>query len=370
MKFFFDARFIQPNHHDGISRFSAELFREISKKIEVVAIISDLRQLEQLPENSQYVLLNNPLNFVLEIGIAKRLNQLGADVVFSPMQLMGSFGRRYKLILTLHDLIYYQHRKPPHQLPVLVRVIWRLFHLSFLPQRLLLNRADAVVTVSKTSKQLIESNRLTKRPIHVVYNAATEEAEQEKPKQKMQRPSSNHLVYMGSFMEYKGVEILISAMNSLPGYRLRLLSKISDKRRLELLSLLDSNSGKSGEVHFLNGVSEEQYHQELLNAVALVSASKSEGFGIPIVEAMSRGVPVIATDIPIFREVGGQAATYFESSDIKAFVSRVLELEDSDRWSRMSALGLKQVGEFSWEKSADALLNVISDLQGLEGIAH
>jgi hypothetical protein len=58
------------------------------------------------------------------------------------MQTMGSWGSKYGLVLTLHDLIYYEHPAPPGFLPAPVRVLWRLYHKAFWPQRLLLNRAD------------------------------------------------------------------------------------------------------------------------------------------------------------------------------------------------------------------------------------
>lgn len=166
----FDARFIRTDRHDGISRFSAELAKALHGKIRLVAIIHDLRQLDFLPAGIEYVVLNNPQSPV-ELFIARKLNQVGATHVFSPMQVMGSWGRKYKLVLTLHDLIYYRHRKPPQDLNLLVRIIWRLYHLSYQPQRWLLNRADAIATVSRATKILMAKHHLTKREVVVVYNA-------------------------------------------------------------------------------------------------------------------------------------------------------------------------------------------------------
>ena len=104
--------------------------------------------------------------------IARQVNQLEPDVVFSPMQTMGTAGRRYRLVLTLHDLIYYRNRTPPRDLAWPIRLLWRLYHLAWWPQRLLLNRADAVVTVSETTEGADREHRLTRRPITVVRNAA------------------------------------------------------------------------------------------------------------------------------------------------------------------------------------------------------
>ena len=87
------------------------------------------------------------------------------------MQTMGSWGRKYALVLTLHDLIYYEHPAPPGFLPAPVRVLWRLYHKAFWPQRLLLNRADVVATISSTTAALMAKYRLTQRPVRIVGNA-------------------------------------------------------------------------------------------------------------------------------------------------------------------------------------------------------
>ena len=287
----FDARFIRLDQHDGISRFSSELIKALSRKVRVVAIVHDLRQLDSLPTGIEYLVLNNP-QAVSEFFIARKLNKVGATHVFSPMQLMGSFGRKYKLILTLHDLIYYRHRKPPQDLNLLIRGIWRLYHLSYQPQRWLLNRADAIASVSKTTLKLILKHRLTKRPIAVVYNAPDKMSKVQPRKFN----GSKDLLYIGSFMPYKNVETLVQGVSILNGYRLHLLSKIESSRRVQLESLAAATGAS---LVFHNGVTDQEYKELLSNACALVSASKDEGFGIPLVEAMQLGTPVVVLRLSV-----------------------------------------------------------------------
>lgn len=353
---YFDARYIRVDHHDGISRFSAGLCQEISKKLKTVAIICDDRQLKSLPDGIQHIKLTDPTKPLSELLIARKLNKLGARLVFSPMQTMGTWSRKYKLLLTLHDLIYYAHPTPPPSLPLAVRIGWRFFHSVYWPQRFVLNRADAVITVSKTTKRLIKNYRLTTKNTHVVYNAAAHVHEQHEAAHA--RPiGKQKLVYMGSFMDYKNVETLVRAMPLLADYELHLLSKIDDVKRAEL-----SNLASSSNVVFHNGVSEAEYLNHLDEAVALVSASRDEGFGIPVIEAMGRGCPAIISDIEIFREIGSDAAIYFDQESPESFADAVRTVEAPEAWKEKSLAALAQAKKFNWQASADELIEAIKTL--------
>ena len=351
----FDARFIRIGHHDGISRFSAELVKALVKKIDVVVLIYDLRQLDALPIGIRYIVVNNPQS-PSEFYIASKLNKLGVTHVFSPMQVMGTVGRKYKLVLTLHDLIYYRHRKPPQDLNLLVRGIWRMYHLSYQPQRWLLNRADGIATVSETTKKLIAENHLTKRPVTVIYNAPDKSQNGKARK----APNSKKLVYIGSFMPYKNVETLIEAAGSLVDYELHLLSKITRSREQELDSLA---KGFGAKVVFHNGVTDQEYVALLDDAFALVTGSRDEGFGIPLVEAMQRGAPVVVSDLEIFHEVAANAGSYFNPNSAAELVLRINALATDSNWAKASSASIVQAARFDWDASADQLLKAFEDLE-------
>ncbi len=350
MTFFFDARFIRVTHHDGISRFAANLCTELSKLRDVTAIISDLGQLRVLPDGIKYVLECAPTS-IHEIGLARRLNKLGATLVYSPMQTTGSLGRKFRLVLTLHDLIYYRHRKPPREFNALVRALWRLYHWSYLPGRLMLSAADGLVTISKTSRSLIQRHKLFSGPIEIVYNAPEDAALGYQPRS---RPLSKRLIYMGSFMPYKDVDTLVAGMQELPDYTLELLSKVHPEEKQRLQKLAGSAAGR---LIFRGGVSDEEYLASLLSATALVTASRDEGFGIPLVEAMRVGTPVVCSDLEIFREVAGGAAIYFETGQPQSFATQVKALELD--WEGRSKLAIKKAAEYSWRDSAKVLDNFL-----------
>lgn len=150
MKVLFDCRYTRLERHDGISRYTAGLVTAFARLHPVTMIISDERQLGMLPD-LPWVLAGDPTS-VSEPMTSRRLNRFEPDVVFTPMQTMGPFGRRFGLVTTVHDLIYYENRTPPRDLAWPVRLLWRAYHLSWAPQRALLGRSDAHATVSATTR--------------------------------------------------------------------------------------------------------------------------------------------------------------------------------------------------------------------------
>lgn len=362
LKIFFDARWTRLDTHDGISRYGASLLTALARIHPVTMLIYDRRQLKLLPAGVPYVVVNPPMS-PLELLLPSKLNRLGAEVVFSPLQVMGSWGRHFKLILTQQDLIYYDHPKPPTVLPRLVQFLWRQYHRSYAPGRLMLNRADVIATVSHTSKNEIERRRLTHRPVVVVYNAPPELAGTTAPPVASKAAGKRRgLTYMGSFMPYKNVELLLQALPLLPGYEVHLPSRISPARQSELMGPVAAADRQR--VHFYNGASDVEYAKMLDQSLALVSASTSEGFGLPLIEAMVRGVPVACTDMPVFHEVGGKAALYFDPADPADLAGQVRRLEQPAVRAQAVQAGYEQAAKFSWDDSARALLAAMETLVG------
>jgi len=349
MKILFDSRYTRLGRHDGISRYGARLVEELSKLHPVTMLIQDERQLEMLPDlpwvmGPSYTSPREPF-------VALTVNKYEPDVVFTPMQTMGPGFRKYGLVTTIHDLIYYTHRTPPRDLNPALKVIWRVYHLWWGFQRTLLNQADAHLVDSETTRSLMDAHHLTKNPVRVVL-LGTEQPDVAPVRTAAETKS---LVYMGSFMQYKNVDLLVTSMKELPGYRLQLMSRISPEERARLTAL-----APEGSVEFFDGASDGEYEKALLEATALVTASREEGFGLPVVEAQALGTPVLLSDIPIFREIGGPAAGYFDPSSTASFVAAVRQLEDDSEWARRSAESAEWAKRFNWPDAAKALLEVLT----------
>jgi glycosyltransferase involved in cell wall biosynthesis len=393
----FDARYIRTDFHDGISRFSAELAEAVAAAapeagVDVVFLIHDDAQRRLLPEGARTLRIHAPTSW-REPFTALILNRHRPDVVFSPMQTIGSLGRRFKLILTLHDTIYYRHRTPPHDLPAPVRLGWRLFHLSYVPQRIVLNAADVVATVSETSKRQFAAVRLTKRPVVVLSNAPQRLAAllpggaqpesasvEDRAGTRSDAPPRN-IVYMGSFMPYKNVETLVRAMRLLPEHTLHLLSRIGDARRRELEALAAGSSAalhgdtaedgklafhgdtvEPGKLVFHNGVTDAEYAALLDDRAVLATLSLDEGYGLPIAEALAFGVPAVVNDLEIFHEVAGAGALYVPARDAEAFAEAVRSLDDRETRRRVIEAGRAHAAGYSWERTAAKLLDSVHSL--------
>lgn len=346
MKILFDCRYVRTGRHDGISRYSTGLLGALARLHPVTMLVHDRAQLAVLPDLPWHR-VSGPTS-IREPMLARTVNRLAPDVVFSPMQTMGSWGRRYPLVLTLHDLIYYAHPTPPLEFAAPIRALWRAYHLAWWPQRMLLNRADAVVTVSETTAGLIAAHRLTDRPVIVVPNAADPVADPARS------PRTGALVYMGSFMPYKNVATLVRAMAALPDHELHLMSRVTPGERARLTAL-----APRARLVFHDGATDEEYRAVLRGASALVSASRDEGFGIPLIEAMQLGTPLVVSDIPVFREVAGEAAAFVDPDDVPGFVAAVRALADPTAWATRSAAATARAAHYSWDSSARTLLALL-----------
>lgn len=364
MRVLVDCRYIRPGRPDGIGRYTTGLVRALDRITPVELLVSDPRQRDGLPDRPAHTL--PPPTGAGEPLVARRVNRIiagasgaggtdGTDgspdaVVFSPMQTMGTLGRRYAVVLTVHDLIYYRHPAPPPWLPAPVRAVWRAYHLSWWPQRLLLAGADSVACVSAATAALVEEHRLSRREVAVVPDATDFHLPPGTPARS--RPSGNRIVYAGSFMPYKDVATLARAAARLPDHELHLVSPVPPGVRTELERL-----AAPARPVFHDGVDDDAYRALLDGATALVSASRDEGFGLPVLEAMARGCPVVVTDIPAFREVAGDAGVFVAPGDDAGFAAAVRGLDTT--WTQRSDAVRARAAEQTWDDAAVALQAVL-----------
>mgnify|MGYP003393417340 CR=1 FL=1 len=158
-----------------------------------------------------------------------------------------------------------------------------------------------------------------------------------------------YILYVGNAHPHKNVESLIKAAGIL---KIKLVLLGDDKFFYPRLP-------KSKYVEIVGFISNDKIADWYRHASALVTASKMEGFGIPPLEAMSVGCPAIVSDIPVFHEVYGDAAVYFDQDDPNDIAKVVKEtLANKKLLKEMIEKGYSQVAKYSWKKCVEETYQV------------
>ena len=220
--------------------------------------------------------------------------------------------------------------------------------------------ADAVLCISDTTRQDVQRfYGIGSDRIHVVPLACSDIFRQlEQRDNGFKTPIGQpFFLYVGSRFHYKNFDGLLNAYSKWPGREEMVLLVVGsawsadEEKRLVELGIWDR-------VHLLTDVGDQTLCHLYNQAAAFVYPSLYEGFGIPLLEAMACGCPVIASRIPSTIEVAGECPIYFEATELddllNAFDVALSEGRNSDRVQA----GLEQVKQYSWDKTARQILEV------------
>lgn len=127
-----------------------------------------------------------------------------------------------------------------------------------------------------------------------------------------------------------------------------------------------TSSQYKNKIHFVSNITEEELSNLYSSATAMFFPSKYEGFGLPILEAMASGTPVVTCDNSSLKEVGGNAALYVEPEDINSMAHIMEQFEnDSLDVDSIKKAGILQASKFSWETCARQTIEVYKKCLGV-----
>lgn len=290
-----------------------------------------------------------------ELQIPRILRKYKADLFFSPDGYL-SLNTRVRQLAAIHD-INFAHR--PKDLPWLKAKYYNCFFPKFA------KRAKRIVTVSYFSKEdIIRTYKIDSDKVDVVYNGVntsytpTTEDENSNTKTKYSK-GKDYFLFIGSLHPRKNICGLLRAYDA---FR---TSVESDTKLLIVgesmfktsdIELTYEGMRYKNDVVFTGRLNNDELHHVLGASLALTFVPYFEGFGIPVIEAMNAGVPVICSNTTSLPEVGGDAVLYvdpFSLSQIKDAMIRIFqekELRDS-----LIEKGFVQKEKFSWDKTAELL---------------
>jgi glycosyltransferase involved in cell wall biosynthesis len=225
-------------------------------------------------------------------------------------------------------------------------------------------QANAILCISETTRQdLIRYHQPIRSPIYVIPLACSDQFTRTPPPEAdmgfpFLRP---YLLYIGNRVHYKNFSLLLDTYRDWKyGSQYDLVVAglpwdDSEKKTLEQYGLSDR-------VHGVTPSNDQQICTLYHRATALVYPSMYEGFGIPLLEAMACGCPIVASNIPSTMEVAGDYPTYFELSVTGSF-EQALEIElERGRDPQRQMWGYDRLKQFSWDKTARMTLDVYRSL--------
>jgi len=286
-------------------------------------------------------------NLLTPLMLAREIGRHDADVFYSP-SFMPPLYSRMPVVFTIHDLMHLFYYTKWHKL-YYQQVIARLAA-----------RADQIITVSQFSKgQLVELLGVDERLITVIYNGVDDRYRTDADSVAYQSDAP-YFLYVGNRRKNKNLPAMLTAFAraAIPREFLFFLTGDSDGDTAALVGQL----GIANRVRFLGHVAEEELPALYRGAHATLFVSLMEGFGLPVIESMSAGTPVLTSTAGPLPEVAGGAALCVDPHDVNAIANGLETLvADSDRYHALKAAGINRAADFTWAETAARTWEVITD---------
>lgn len=262
-------------------------------------------------------------------------------------------------VITIHDLII--DHFPTGIASSRPKAIYKLKHFGYKKITYLgiKNSKKIIVPSFATKEQLVKHYQADSKKIEVIYEGFDPQIKYEKTKELV---SKNYILYVGNAYPHKNLPLLFDAFKSLKNTHNIDLVCIGreDFFYKRMKNVAPDNT------YFLHDVDDSQLFNYYTNARLFVMPSLMEGFGLPILEAMSLSCPVICSDTPALKEIGGDACLYFNPNNsemVRETIQKVLS--DESIRSSLIVKGKLQAKKYSWKDCVDKTINVYESRNSL-----
>jgi len=305
----------------------------------------------------------HPILFYIwfEWSITRAIKKHNIDLFLSTDGYL-SLSTEVPSIAVIHDLNFEHHPKD-------LRWSHSIYYRHFFPK--FAKKAARIATVSEFSKSdIVKTYSVNHSKIDVVYNGVNSRYHpiSEDLKVTTINKWSNgkpYLLYVGALHKRKNITRLLQAFDIVAEEHTKLNLLIVGKKMFadkEMEKTFAAMKHKN-RVVFTNRLPVSDLHHVLASALGLVYIPYFEGFGIPIIEAMQCGTPVITSNCTSLPEVAGNAALLIDPFDIKDVSEKIsLLVENQNLQKQLSESGLSNAKRFSWDKTATALWDTIKQV--------
>ncbi len=314
----------------GIGRYAFEIINRKPDEIEITSL-------------NRHWKIKNPASPWL---LGSAINSCNADVFWSP-GFMPPAWCNIPYVVTVHDLIHLHYGTSLHRL-YYNQVIRRLLHHS-----------SSIFTDSEYSRnEILAWSGLSSDRVKVISLAVDDSFREEGH---VFEPGYPYILYVGNRRVYKNIERLIKAfaIGCVHSEIKLALSGVEDENLIKLAS----QAGIAERLVFLGNIKEDDLPAVYRGALAVAYISLYEGFGLPPLEAMACGTPVIASNVTSIPEVVGDAALLVDPLEIEEIAYGIRQLtEDNLLRESFRQAGLKRAKMFSWDRTAELTWNVLKEV--------
>lgn len=362
MNFCFDARAATP-HFPGISRYIKNLVHGMIAELQLDDTFDILHGFDQsanwiqgLPRDASWSVSRlpaTPFSLTQQWQIPGILRKIGANIYHSPYYLM-PYRPGVPTVLTVYDLIPLQF---PQHVSAHVRLLFRL------SMTLALKASNQVIAISdSTRRDFIRYFPQSQEKIQVIHLAAEgkfhppSKEEIKRVRKRFSLPD-NYVLYLGINKPHKNLVSLVKAWAKIirdfpTNWGKLVIAGAWDDRYLES-KLLASDLNLNQDILFLGPIPEKDLPGIYGGARLFVFPSLYEGFGLPVLEALSCGTPVACSRVSSLPEVAGEAAVYFDPNDPDNIAEVLIySLENKDFIEELKSRGKEQAAKFSWQRTA------------------
>ena len=329
----------------GISNYWDRLVRHMSVAPDVSSHLVLPKRLQYADYDAEWHSRSSTRKEVLPTAVSRYLDvsdDRPCDV-FHSSYYRSLTNRSVRCVVTVHDFIYERYQHGPA----------RRVH-SWQKARSI-RRADAVICISNATREDVlryvpdvDPSRLRVVPHGVDLSTFFPDPEGNVAE------LENIVLYVGQRGGYKRFDLAIDAVAQCRNLSLGMVGPVPTPDEVQLL-----DSRLSGRWHSFGPVSNSRLRQLYSTAFAFIFPSDYEGFGLPILEAMACGCPVVAAHTSSLPEVGGKAALYSLEQKPESFAAVLTKLHSSTNDRQFAKIsGLQRAREFSWERAFNKTLEI------------
>ncbi len=365
MRIGINARNILPKKLEGFGHYSLEITKRICENHPehefVLFFDREINPKLSFSINVKTVVLFPPTRhpilwiFWFECSLPLSLKKHKIDLFWSPDGFC-SLLTKVPQIITIHDLNF-EHF--PKDMPFLVHNYFCFFFPRFA------RKAIKILTVSNYSKNdICKTYNINESKIEVVYNAPNQIYKPLTSEIKITTKSkysfgNDYFLFVGSLHPRKNVQRLIDAFSvakpELPDLKLLIVGSSMWKDKF-----LTIPKEIEKDIIFLGHLSLSELSLVMASALALTYIPYFEGFGIPLVEAMKCGIPILAADATCLPEVAGNAAIYCNPFDIDSIAKGMIEIGlNKEVQIELAIKGVERSQAFNWDYSAEKVWSII-----------